>query len=172
MPKRNVYDTLSRQQILDVVDLVSDGIADRLHLIETEESYTQEDIDGIRAKIARGQEAIDLMAGDLIPQYASQATLAQLNVLDITNYATPETDTSLEALQHAARNVLGFLGDLENGYQPGAFVQSLLTTFTRADSDNQIRLAQAFPVYGAVWLMHYKAGGTDGLRALLPAKIQ
>lgn len=45
-----------------------------------------------------------------------------------------------------SRSVAWFYGR-EGGWQPGSFVEALLTAISRADQENLFRLALAFPAY-------------------------
>lgn len=47
----------------------------------------------------------------------------------------------------AARHLLWFHGYRSEGYEPGGFTTSLITTLTKADMTNRERLLSAFPEF-------------------------
>lgn len=64
----------------------------------------------------------------------------------------------------AAHVLFHFRGE---GYPPGSFTEALLLAFARADSQNFMKLAMAFPDYGeAMRLAKEELDGIDKLRAI------
>lgn len=53
--------------------------------------------------------------------------------------------------------ILGYYG-YEGGYRPGGFLESLLTTWGKADMENRIRLAVGFPELGETLAKFEMAG--------------
>lgn len=68
----------------------------------------------------------------------------------------------------AAHVLFYFRGE---GYEPGSFVSSLMSTIAKADQGNQLRLWLAFPLYvEAMRLAMYADGGLDKLRRIFEGK--
>lgn len=66
---------------------------------------------------------------------------------------------------HIASEVLWHFG--HGGYEPGSFVQALLTAMARADLKNFTKLQMVFPGYGsAMSLAMHRSDGIDALRAI------
>ena len=64
----------------------------------------------------------------------------------------------------AAHVLFHFRGE---GFPPGSFIEALLLAFARADSQNFMALAMAFPDYGeAMHLAKEELDGIDKLRAI------
>lgn len=53
--------------------------------------------------------------------------------------------TDEEITPYIARTVLGFMGDLENGVQPGGFCNALLSASGRADREHFNAIGKGFP---------------------------
>jgi hypothetical protein len=67
---------------------------------------------------------------------------------------------------HEARQVLGFLGRTDVGYEPGGFTRLLLDAAFKADRQNLVRLSWGFPsLVAAVWDYKYGAGETGLVEA-------
>lgn len=63
--------------------------------------------------------------------------------------------------REAAHHIFYWIGD-PRGYEGGSFMNSLLTTWKRADNGNRGRLALAFPVYADAFNV-LESEGSNGL---------
>lgn len=72
-----------------------------------------------------------------------------------------KSTSPVDERESAMRHLLWKRGD-PRGYQPGSFVEALLTAWDRADPENSQRLHLAFPLYGqAIVVLNF--GGVEGL---------
>lgn len=174
--KPNAYGLLSKEQIEDLLETIELGLeraryADRSAL-------DQEDIDRLDARIARSQEAYELLSAEQYPRHADGHTLFQLQQAGIlpTDATKPEgvwlptlgRNEEIEAI----RQVLGALGERGGYAQDGGFVSRLIHTLFAADNSNVIGLLHAFPAV-TMAVLRYKGNanlgpsGAEGLRMRL-----
>lgn len=76
-------------------------------------------------------------------------------------------ETSIEP--EVIRHVLGYFGDVENGWEAGSFTYNIMRAFQCADPPNFLKLSIGFPDYA--WAMRTVMRDENGM-ALLRAMVQ
>lgn len=172
--KPNAYGLLSREQIDALLTVIEVGLREDVDRA----TLDQESIDSIDARLARAQEAYELLAAERYPRHADGHTLFQLQQAGILpadptkpeDVGLPTLDPADEA--QAIRQVLGALGEPGGYAQDGGFTSRLVHTLFGADSGNQIKLLHTFPAL-TMAVLRYKGvtalgpSGADGLRLRL-----